>query len=56
MVGSAMIRSGGRQQRDALMGDPPDQLVYRLPEPFEVFYEREYHGPAPPDDADQAGQ
>jgi DNA-directed RNA polymerase specialized sigma24 family protein len=43
MVGSAMIRSGGRQRRDALMGDPPDQLVYRLPEPFEVFYEREYH-------------
>jgi RNA polymerase sigma-70 factor, ECF subfamily len=38
-----MIRSGGRQRRDALMGDPPDQLVYRLPEPFEVFYEREYH-------------
>jgi hypothetical protein len=43
MVGSATIRSGGRQRRDAVMSDPPDQLVYRLPEPFEVFFEREYH-------------
>jgi RNA polymerase sigma factor (sigma-70 family) len=39
-----MIRSGGRQRRDAPMSDPSDQLVYRLPESFEVFYEREYHG------------
>jgi DNA-directed RNA polymerase specialized sigma24 family protein len=38
-----MIRSGGRQRRDAPMADPSDQLVYRLPEPFESFYEREYH-------------
>ena len=39
-----MMRGGGRQRRDALMAEPPDQLVYRLPEPFEQFYEREYHG------------
>jgi RNA polymerase sigma-70 factor (ECF subfamily) len=26
------------------MADPSDQPVYRLPETFEVFYEREYHG------------
>jgi RNA polymerase sigma-70 factor, ECF subfamily len=38
-----MIRSGGRQRRDALMANPPDQVVYRLPEAFEHFYEREYH-------------
>ena len=38
-----MIRSGGSQRRDALMADPSDQLVYRLPESFESFYEREYH-------------
>jgi RNA polymerase sigma factor (sigma-70 family) len=38
-----MIRSGGRQRRDAPMSDPSDQVVYRLPEPFELFYEREYH-------------
>jgi RNA polymerase sigma-70 factor, ECF subfamily len=38
-----MIRSAGRERRDAVMSDPSDQLVYRLPEPFESFYEREYH-------------
>ena len=38
-----MIRSGG-QRRDAPMADPSDQVVYRLPESFESFYEREYHG------------
>src|SRR4029450_2340989 len=43
-LGSGMIRSGGRQRRAAPMADPPDQLVYHLPEPFEQFYEREYHG------------
>jgi hypothetical protein len=42
MVGSAMIRSGG-QRRDAPMADPSDRVVYRLPESFESFYEREYH-------------
>jgi RNA polymerase sigma-70 factor, ECF subfamily len=25
------------------MADPPDQVVYHLPEAFEHFYEREYH-------------
>jgi RNA polymerase sigma factor (sigma-70 family) len=43
MVGGAMMRGGGRQRRDAPMAEPPDQSVYRLPEPFEHFYEREYH-------------
>jgi RNA polymerase sigma factor (sigma-70 family) len=38
-----MIRSGGSQRRDALMADPSDQVVYRLSESFESFYEREYH-------------
>ena len=38
-----MIRSGGGRRRDALMADPSDRVVH-LPEPFEQFYEREYHG------------
>ena len=37
-----MIRSGG-QRRDAPVGDPSDRVVYRLPESFESFDEREYH-------------
>src|SRR5919197_5813127 len=38
-----MIRTGGGQRRDAPMADPPDQVIHHLPEPFEQFYERQYH-------------
>jgi RNA polymerase sigma-70 factor, ECF subfamily len=38
-----MIR-GRMQGRGGAMAEPPGAVVYRLPERFEYFYEREYHG------------